>query len=135
MLSIVGQVNSANSGQLNSANSLSKVGVLIFLAAWAGLAFLVFSIASRLKQIEPGERKLVTAVGLSTPLLFVRVVYSLLAAFSNNSDFNMLTGNPTIMLVMAVLEEIIICVVCLGTGLTLHKQECIEHDESFVPVR
>lgn len=130
-MSIIGQVKSANSGSQDLVNFLSKIGVVIFLAAWAGLGFLFWSIVSRVKEVAPGERRILVAIGLSTPLLLVRVLYSLLGAFSSDSKFNMLTGNPTTMLVMAVLEEIIICLLCLGTGLTLVKQDYVEYDEDL----
>lgn len=134
VLSIIGEVKSFNAEIQGSVSTLTRVGVIIFLGAWIGLMLLLCFITSRIKEIGLGERRVVAAVGLSTPLLLVRVIYALLAAFSTNSDFNMLTGDPTIMLVMAVLEEIIICLVCLGTGLTLTKQKPTNHSEAYAPV-
>lgn len=135
ILSIVGQVKSTNLGQESSISTLTKAGIILFLVAWAGLAFLLFSVASRLSYVEDGERRLVLAVGLSVPLLLVRVVYSLLGVFSHDPDFNMLTGSPTIMLVMAVLEEIAICVICLGAGVTLSARKRTDYNEAYAPVR
>ncbi|CAG8360303.1 unnamed protein product [Penicillium salamii] len=134
VLSIIGQVKGFQAGEQNSTQLLSKIGVIIFLAAWVGLAFSLFLIALRVRQISSGERRLVAAVGLSTLLLLIRVIYSVLSVLSNNTDFNMVAGNPTIMLVMAVLEEITICVICLGTGLNLPKQERIDTIEDYVVV-
>lgn len=114
---------------------MTKVGVVIFLVTWAGLALLLSWIASRFSFIEDGERRLVFAVGLSVPLLLVRILYSLLAIYSHNPDFNLLTGSPTIMLVMADLEEIAICAICLGTGVTLSVRKHTDYNEEYAPVR
>ncbi|KAJ5819818.1 hypothetical protein N7474_005409 [Penicillium riverlandense] len=135
ILSIVGQVQNTNLGQESSISTLTKAGVVIFLVTWAGLAFLLFGVASRFGSIEDGERRLVFAVGLSVPLLLVRILYSLLAVFSHSPDFNMFTGSPTIMLVMAVLEEIAICVICLGTGITLSVRKRTDYNEEYALVR
>ncbi|PLB43827.1 hypothetical protein P170DRAFT_63216 [Aspergillus steynii IBT 23096] len=119
ILSIIGQVQSADAERPASANSLSQASVVIFLVVWAGLAILVFSMASRNRYIKAEERRLVRAVALSMPFLLVRVLYSFLGSFSHNPDFDLLTGSPAVLLGMAVLEEFVICVVCLEAGVML----------------
>lgn len=109
-----------------------RLGWLLFLVAWADLVLLLCLIGSRFHQIENGEHRLVLSVGLSAPLLFIRIVYPLLAAFSGDLKFNMITGGPTILLVTAILEEIAIVGVCLSTGLTLSTPDIVVNDHLFV---
>ncbi|KAJ5320554.1 hypothetical protein PENANT_c033G00810 [Penicillium antarcticum] len=54
-----------------------------------------------------------------------------MAASSGDSKVHMLTGNPTIVLVMAVLEDIAIVWMCLGTDLTL-SAPVVTSDQLFV---
>ena len=66
-----------------------------------------------------GEGVLIAAVGCSLPFILVRLVYSALAAFAHNSSFNIVTGSVTVMLAMAVLEEIAVVAIYTITGLKL----------------
>ncbi|PYH92855.1 hypothetical protein BO71DRAFT_12490 [Aspergillus ellipticus CBS 707.79] len=120
ILCIVGQVENMGSlSEMMNISSKAKVGYILFIIAWVGLCGLFALIGCKYHSIEDGEHRLLLAVGLSVPLLLVRLVYSLMGAFSHNSMFSMLTGNVTVMLVMSVLEEIGIVLICLGVGLTL----------------
>jgi hypothetical protein len=101
------------------ANTKTKIGLVIFVIAWIALCILLLMVGARSSSIEDGERRLLVAVAISIPLLFVRLVYSLLTVFAPSSTFNLLNGNVTIMLVMSVIEEILIAFICLGIGLTL----------------
>ncbi|KAJ6030007.1 uncharacterized protein N7446_000931 [Penicillium canescens] len=58
-LSIIGATKSSNGVHAGPTNSLSKVGVVIILVAWAGLVFLLFLIGMRYRQIENREHRLV----------------------------------------------------------------------------
>ncbi|KAL1963578.1 hypothetical protein VTN77DRAFT_8023 [Rasamsonia byssochlamydoides] len=118
ILSIIGQTQSSDPTQ-GLLNVKTKIGVIVFVVAWVGLCILLLLVGSRYHNIEEGEHRLLLAVGLSIPLLLVRLIYSLLVAFAQNPSFNMVTGNVTITLVMDVLEEILIVLICLGIGLTL----------------
>ena len=73
----------------------------------------------RVKWIENGERRLVLAVAISIPFILVRLIYSAILSFAHNPRFSLIGGSVTINLVMAVLEEFVVIIVCLGVGLTL----------------
>ena len=64
-----------------------------------------------------GEKRIVYAVLAALPLIAVRLLYSLLADFANNSTFNILFGNATVQLCMAIIEEMIVVVFFLIAGL------------------
>ncbi|EHA20643.1 hypothetical protein ASPNIDRAFT_190297, partial [Aspergillus niger ATCC 1015] len=118
VLCIVGSsMSSSLQGITNSIEA--KVGDVLYVIAWACLCVLLLVVGSKYASIEDGEHRLLLAVGISVPLLFVRLIYSLLSVFTHNPTFNMLTGNVTVFLVMAVLEEIVIVGICLGVGMTL----------------
>ena len=44
-------------------------------------------------------------------------------SFARNPRFNLISGSTTINLVMAVLEEFVVIILCLGFGLTLRVQK------------
>lgn len=107
----------------NMSNPKTKAGLVLFLVAWLGLGVLLLLVGTRFSSIEAGEHRLLVAVGVSIPLILIRLAYSYLSVFGQRRDFNMFTGNVTIMLVMVVLEQIGVVVVSLGVGLTLNRRE------------
>lgn len=106
------------------SNPKTKASLVLFLVAWLGLGILLLLVGARFSSIEAGEHCLLFAVGVSMPLILIRLVYSYLAVFGQR-EFNMFTGNVTIMLVMVVLEQIGVVVVCLGVGLTLDRRDAL----------
>lgn len=109
----------------NMSNPKTKASLVLFLVAWLGLGILLLLIGAHFSTIEAGEHRLLFAVGVSMPLILIRLVYSYLSVFGQRTEFNMFTGNVTIMLVMVVLEQIGVVVVCLGVGLTLDKRDAL----------
>lgn len=135
VLCIVGSsMSSSLQGITNSIEA--KVGDVLYVIAWACLCVLLLVVGSKYASIEDGEHRLLLAVGISVPLLFVRLIYSLLSVFTHNPTFNMLTGNVTVFLVMAVLEEIVIVGICLGVGMTLEvRQRPTEYEACEAPAQ
>ncbi len=60
-----------------------------------------------------GEKRIYWAVVLGLPWLAVRVLYSILAAFTNDSTFSITGDHPLVQLFMATIEEFVI--VCIYT--------------------
>ncbi|GJP87565.1 hypothetical protein AlacWU_00464 [Aspergillus niger] len=135
VLCIVGSsMSSSLQGITNSIEA--KVGDVLYVIAWACLCVLLLVVGSKYASIEDGEHRLLLAVGISVPLLLVRLIYSLLSVFTHNPTFNMLTGNVTVFLVMAVLEEIVIVGICLGVGMTLEvRQRPTEYEACEAPAQ
>ncbi|KAJ5163878.1 uncharacterized protein N7500_005708 [Penicillium coprophilum] len=107
----------------------TKFGLILYLVAWVGVCGLFFLISQRTHCIEDGEHRLLLAVGVSLPLILVRLIYSLIYTFGQKKAFNMLVGNVTIQLVMSVLEEMVVVLVCLGIGLTLQIRPPAEYTQ------
>lgn len=119
ILAVVGGINSSSAPIPTKFDPKTKVGVVLFVVAWLGLCLVLAIIASRISSVELGEKRLVLAVAVSVPFIFVRLLYSLLSSFSKNKDFSSIRGSVIINLVMAIIEEFVVVVVLLGTGLTL----------------
>ena len=58
---------------------------------------------------------------MSLPLLLVRLIYASIYGYRDSADFSSLSGSFTIMLCMALLEEIAMVLIYEGAGLTLRK--------------
>lgn len=99
--------------------SLTKIAISLFVVAFAAILTVVFFTAFNVPHIERGERRLLLAVGLSLPFLFVRLIYSCYVAFANEARFSLINGDVSIMLAMGVIQEFIIVMIYLSTGLTL----------------
>ncbi|KAJ5943797.1 hypothetical protein N7516_003965 [Penicillium verrucosum] len=128
ILSIVGATTNSNIGQ-GLVTTESKVGLVLYLVTWIGVFGLFLLFLQRNQSIEDGEHRLLLAVGISLPLILVRLVYSFIYSFGHKSEFNMVSGNVTIQLVMSVLEEIVVVFVCLGIGLTLQVRPTAEYTQ------
>lgn len=133
ILSIVGQTSVANP-IVDPVPTTTKAGVILFAAAWVMLCFLILLIFTRYSSIESGEHRLAWAVFFSTPFLLVRIIYSVLVDFHRDEDFNLVSGNVTIQLVMAVIEEILITFIMLLTGLTLQvrTKKVVQEEEMAI---
>ncbi|CAI7607405.1 uncharacterized protein N7487_005261 [Penicillium crustosum] len=128
ILSIVGATTNSNIGQ-GLVTTESKVGLVLYLVTWIGVFGLFLLVLQRNQSIEDGEHRLLLAVGISLPLILVRLVYSFVYSFGHKSEFNMVSGNVTIQLVMSVLEEIVVVFVCLGIGLTLQVRPTADYTQ------
>ncbi|KAH9906470.1 hypothetical protein F4778DRAFT_726208 [Xylariomycetidae sp. FL2044] len=125
---ILGSIGGSNSGHAYAdtgawtVNKLSTAAIGLMLAGFILTVIATALVATQVSQAEPGEKRLVLAVGLSLPFLLVRIAYSAEATFGSNPDFNLLTGNPNVQLGMAVIMEMIIVAIVEGVGLTLQKR-------------
>ncbi|KAL8822792.1 MAG: hypothetical protein Q9191_006482 [Dirinaria sp. TL-2023a] len=122
VLGIVGGAIQSSSSSITTVQPETKAGVLIFLASRAGTcALLILTLLNTFRH-GLGERKLLYAVAFAAPFILVRLVYSILGSFRGRR-WSIATGSVTVFLVMAVLEEIIVIVVLLGTGLALMRKD------------
>lgn len=128
ILSIVGATTNSNISQ-GLVTTESKVGMVLYLVTWIGVFGLFLLVLQRNQNIEDGEHRLLLAVGISLPLILVRLIYSFVYSFGHKSEFNMVSGNVTIQLVMSVLEEMVVVFVCLGIGLTLQVRPTAEYTQ------
>ena len=122
ILCIVGgtRISSPDSSKHSSGQSFEKAGGIIFLISYLAIvAFAVLSM-SETRNLPHGEKRVLFAVLASLPLLAVRLLYSLLADFDNNSTFNIVDGNATVQLCMATIEEFIVTSFFILAGIFAH---------------
>lgn len=126
ILGIVGGTNAAGDYSKTGhfqPGSLNKVGTGLMIAAWALTVVATIMTSFSISHAEHGEKRLIVAIAFSLPFLAVRLVYSIFSTFTTNKHFNLLTGSPTVLLCVALIEEFIVVVLFEGVGLTLAKVE------------
>jgi len=72
-------------------------------------------------RANQSEKRVFLAVLAALPLLAVRILYSILSAFSNNSVFSILGGSAVVRLCMAIIEEFLIVLFYTIAGLVASK--------------
>ena len=125
ILSIIGGVDSGNDYSKTGRyvpQTLTKVGLGLFIASFVAILATTIILSKSISHAEPGEKRVLLAVAVSLPLLLVRLIYASIYDYKKNSTkFSSLNGSVTILLCMALLEEIAILLVYEGVGLTLRK--------------
>jgi hypothetical protein len=116
ILCIVGGTNSISSSGVYQPQATTKVGVVLYVVAFILLVLMAIMAASKLSNAPSDEKMLVWAVFLAFPFILVRIIYSLLLAFSHDSHFNLITGSVVIHVFMSVVEEMIVVIIFLVIG-------------------
>lgn len=124
ILGIVGGVQSGNdftSGGTYVPQTLSKVSVVLYLAGWVAIVGLSVIGYSNISSAIPGDNRILIAVAVAIPLILVRIIYAAVTMFGHLASFNLITGNVTILLCMAILEEFAVVIVYEIMGFTLDR--------------
>ncbi|KAK4650802.1 hypothetical protein QC762_710760 [Podospora pseudocomata] len=130
ILSIVGQ--SMMSGEIGDAVS-GTTGqqaevVTVPNESQAGLGFVVLGTLVtmvEIRAVEPGEKRLLFGVGLASPFMIVRIVFSGLATFGTDPRLKSYGGVGSFVwyfLGMGVIMEMMVVLILEGAGLTLNRQ-------------
>jgi hypothetical protein len=129
ILCIVGATNASSPEEIDTQPTI-HVGVILYVVVLMMLIILTF-VACLLKQkTEKGEGALIRAVIFAIPFIFVRLLYSLLSTFSHLKSFNLATGSETALLLMSVVQEMIVVLIYIATGL---KQRAVPEDAGDTP--
>lgn len=134
ILAIVGATSVDNPSQIQS-NTEVHAAIILFLLVYIMIVATTLFAVSCTKQIPEGERILLKAVVLALPFIFVKILYSLLTAFSGLSAFNFATGSKTADLCMAVLEEMMVVLLYLYAGLRVQSAPVYEDVPPSSPPR
>jgi hypothetical protein len=116
ILCIVGGTSSTSSTGVYKPQTETKVGVAFYLIAFFALCAIAAVTMHKISGAPSDEKRLVWAVLLALPFVLVRLMYSVLSVYSNNHNFNLITGSVVILVVMRVLEEMIVVVLYLVIG-------------------
>ena len=124
ILSIVGGVISGehyNKTGRYEPHIATKIGLALFIVSFIGILVVTAILSFSISHAESGEKRILLALAVSLPLLLLRLIYSSVYTFGDVSSFSSLSGSVTILLCMALLEEIAIVVIYEGVGLTLRE--------------
>ncbi|KAJ6780287.1 hypothetical protein PWT90_07527 [Aphanocladium album] len=122
VLCIVGSTSSqpTTTGVI-SISATVKAGVLVYLAAFLGISVGLFLVLPHHKSVDAREGRIALAVGFALPLIAVRILFSVIAAFANNKHFSIYGGSVGIRVGMATIEEFVVVVMYIALGFTLHR--------------
>ena len=118
ILCIIGGVNqtSANVSDQKQGKTLLKAGILIFLAIYVCLVALAAKSATEFNRIPADEKWILVVVLAALPLLAVRLIWTLLAYFSEIQTFAIIGGSIVARILMATLEEFLIVIAFTVVG-------------------
>ena len=120
IVAIIGgnKLSSTDPNTQHDGQDYQKAGGILFLVSY----LIVFAVAAltmaEFRNIPFGEKRILFAALAALPLIAVRLLYSLLADFKDDSTFNILDGNATVQLCMAIIEEMIVVAIFLVAGIT-----------------
>jgi hypothetical protein len=134
ILSIAGGTDefSSNVSDHSTGKSETRAGILIFLAVYICLFLLTVITFGDWAAMQGSQRRIFVCILLALPLMAVRLVYSLLSDFSSNTQFSIVDGSPTIQLVMATVEELLIAVMYSILGVITPRTESMQDNDQAV---
>ena len=118
---IQGSDDSSKTGKY-TPQTASKVGIILYIVAFIALVGILVLSSGSISKVSPGEKRILLAVAASLPFILVRIIYSVMSTIANNPSFNAFSGNVTILLCMADIEEWVVVIIYLAVGLTLSKK-------------
>jgi len=124
ILGIVGGINAGNAYQTTGKfqpGTLNKAGTALLIVSWVLVVIATAVTLIHTTHAEKGEKRLLVAIALSLPFLLIRLIYSSFSTFSTNKQFNLIVGSPTVLLCVALIEELVVVLIFESVGLTLSK--------------
>ena len=129
ILSLIGGAYAGNDyskTNVYTPQTTSKVGIGLWIASFAAIVVATVVGSFSVSHADLGEKRVLFAVADPLPLMLVRLVYSAISIFAYTPRFNSVDGDVTILLCMALLEELAIVIMYESVGITLKKLE--RHD-------
>lgn len=114
-----GGASASHSDTAYGANIYSKISAGLIAGQYAAIWLMVLYLWRQRPSIPGCEMRLFYCVAACAPFVLVRISYTFLAAFSGDHRFRIFGGSDDWFLALAVIPEIIVCGICLATGLTL----------------
>lgn len=121
ILCIVGGMDEGDNtaSEITTGKKDTKIGVVMFLCIYLLLSALTVITMKDIGNARNGEKRVYLAVLCALPLLAVRLLWSLLSAFSTNPTFSLQNGKPWVQVFMAIIEEFVIVLAYTVVGLTV----------------
>ena len=124
VVAIIGidDINSSKPATVDSGEHLAHAAIIIFLVDFllqVGVTILSFL---NIGSVSKGEKRILLAVAIGIPFIFVRLLYSILSYFiTSSATFSPFDGNVIVQGLMSVLEEFVAVILFLGAGLLAPK--------------
>ncbi|PMD24639.1 hypothetical protein NA56DRAFT_594944 [Hyaloscypha hepaticicola] len=118
ILCIAGGIDEAGS-KLSEGQKLTKIGIAIFAVIYVLLFALSVITMKDVGNAPREEKRIYMVVLIALPLIAVRLLWSILSAFGQSSDFSLNSPKPLIQLFMATVEEFIVVVCYTTVGLLI----------------
>ncbi|RFU80693.1 hypothetical protein TARUN_1517 [Trichoderma arundinaceum] len=127
ILSIVGGTGGSTSsnGSIEPATS-SKVGIILYIVAFAGMLYILFVSYGYRALVLKQERRIILAIGIAVPFILTRLVYSAIAVFVHSHTFSIVGGDVGVRVALAVIEEFFTTLDFIILGFSLRKLEVDE---------
>jgi hypothetical protein len=119
VLGMTGEITASHATDPFHSNALTKVAIIIFTLVFLVVLAVLVLLVQRVSQVKVGERRLLIVVAICSPFIATRLIYALISDFAEIDSFNSTYGNLTIYLCMAVIEEIIVVLICVAIGFTV----------------
>ncbi|KAG0651437.1 hypothetical protein D0Z07_2076 [Hyphodiscus hymeniophilus] len=118
-LGITGGIIASKASDPFHVNILTKVAIIIFTAVYVVVITILVFLLLRISQVNKEERRLLIVTTICSPFIATRLVYALISDYANNQLFSAAYGNLTIYLCMAVIEELVVVILCAAIGFTV----------------
>ncbi|KAF7926642.1 uncharacterized protein EAE97_010151 [Botrytis byssoidea] len=105
------------SSKISSGRNLTKVGIAIYVGVLIIQISLVIITFKDYYKIPTGHGRVFWAVVIANPFLAVRLIYSVLAAFTSIKSFSVIDGSALVRLLVASIEEFTVVALYLLAGL------------------
>lgn len=127
IIAIVGGVDEShttNPNDLSTGKDLMEAAAVVFLCVYLALSGIAIWTIDHRRYVRADEKNLMLACAVALPFLLVRIIYTVVSAFSNQgSAFYFRNANVYIQAFMLFLMEAIIICAYFFAGLTTPKME------------
>ena len=128
IIGITGGGSQSSNGSFKPSTS-SKAGVLLYIAIFAVISLAFTRMLSKVSALPRQERPLLIHMPLALLAIAIRLIYSTLCIFVNNSTFSLFSGSITADVVMAVAEEVFVVIITIVLGFVLPRVDPIVQGE------
>jgi len=104
-----------------SVGTTSRVGIILYMVAFAAMVFVYAASLSRSYAVPAKERRIPMAVLIALPFILVRLIYSACCVFLHSHLFNIFSGSVAVYVFMAVIEEFVVVALYVALGFFVEK--------------
>ena len=121
VLCIIGGTDlfSSNPSDVSTGKGLVKGGIIIFVVMYAALVIFAVKSVTELSKAPSAQKRLLAVILAALPFILVRLVWSMLAYFSDIPRFNAYYGSTIIRVFMATFEEFIVVIAYTFVGFSV----------------